>query len=299
MTKSLRIVQRHLDTNLADSEGQHWTCCSEHVSTKPCGGCYTHTPRAQLLAELVQQHRTPKAMGTRDNVREAVALDCEMGTAISGDSELIRVTLIDYFSGAVLVNNFVDPDVPMQHLNTRFSGVSWLDITQAKRQGRCLAGKAGARAAIWRYVGPDTIVVGYGANNDLRALRWIHELMVDSFVLEYRYKKEKKGVEDEDGNVGGDEDEDKEEDALQTAMGKFAVSGIEMANNDTTTTTQKGKKSTPGRLSLKTLAKERLGRSIQMAGNKGHDSLEDAIAARDLVHWTITHVDRVCFKGSN
>jgi hypothetical protein len=42
-----------------------------------------------------------------------------------------------------------------------------------------------------------------------------------------------------------------------------------------------------GNLSLKTLALTKLGREIQNAGKAGHDSFEDALAARDLVHWHI------------
>ena len=33
----------------------------------------------------------------------------------------------------------------------------------------------------------------------------------------------------------------------------------------------------------------RLGRQTQNVGNKGHDSLEDAMAARDLVYWHIVN----------
>jgi RNA exonuclease 1 len=118
------------------------------------------------------------------DVRIAVALDCEMGTAASGDPELIRVTLIDYFSEEVLVDNLVDPDVRMQHLNTRYSGVSWADLKNARIKGVCLSGKAGARRAIWKYVGIDTIVVGHGLSNDMRSLRWIHTAVVDSLLVE-------------------------------------------------------------------------------------------------------------------
>jgi len=39
-----------------------------------------------------------------------------------------------------------------------------------------------------------------------------------------------------------------------------------------------------GALSLKALTMVRWGREIQTAGNRGHDSLEDAIVARDLAH---------------
>jgi RNA exonuclease 1 len=253
------------------------------------------------LAELIKQHQyhfTPDDIEVRD-VHAAVAIDCEMGTAMSGDSELIQVTLIDYFSGAVLINNFVQPDVPMQHLNTRFSGVSWLDINEAKKQGTCLAGKAGARAAIWKYVGLDTIVVGHGASNDLRALRWIHGLVVDSFVLEYCYLKEKEGSEDEEKKASGKEEEGRARDILRTSMETLSLSEIKLPGNNTTTTPQKRTRSTPGRLSLKTLSKQHMGRDIQMAGNKGHDSLEDAIAAKDLVHWSIMHADRMSYHSTN
>jgi RNA exonuclease 1 len=93
-----------------------------------------------------------------------------METAASGDPELIRVTLVDYFSKEILIDNLVQPDVPMQHLSTRYSGVSWPDLKEARRKGTCLSGRAGALLAVWRYVGIDTIVVGHGVTNGLRAL---------------------------------------------------------------------------------------------------------------------------------
>ena len=130
----------------------------------------------------------------RDSIRVAVALDCEMGTAASGDPELIRVTMVDYFSGEILVDNLVQPDVSMRHLNTRYSGVSWPDLKEARRKGTCLSGKAGARQAVWKYVGNDTIIVGHGVSNDLRALRWTHTLVVDSLIKESNRSKIGKAV---------------------------------------------------------------------------------------------------------
>jgi RNA exonuclease 1 len=225
-----------------------------------------------------------------------------MGTAASGDSELIRVTLIDYFSAEVLVNNIVQPDVPMQHLNTRFSGVSWADVRQAKKQGNCLRGTAGARKALWKYVGPDTIVVGHGASNDLRALRWIHELVVDSFVTEFGCLKGKE-VENKDEKIVKAKEERQATDRITDLMKEDLLPGDDRPEGTPAVdmfgkisdrdehgkaeNPQKKKSSGPGNLSLKTLVKKRLGRDIQMGGRRGHDSLEDAIAARDLVNWII------------
>jgi RNA exonuclease 1 len=219
-------------------------------------------------------------------------MDCEMGTALSGDSELIRVTVIDYFSGAVLVNNMVEPDVPMSHLNTRFSGVSWADIRNAKKQGTCLAGKASARSAVWNYVGPETIVIGHGVSNDLRALRWIHTLILDSFVMESSHTK----IHENDASktIDGEVKEDNGSDDLIARMERSTVSGLQVTAEATTTPGQKKRRGSPGRLSLKTLVNKYLDVDIQTAGKKGHDSLEDAVAARNLVHWMITESKRTC-----
>jgi RNA exonuclease 1 len=72
----------------------------------------------------------------------AVAIDCEMGTARNGDSELIRLSAIDYLTGKVLINNLVKPDQPMLHLNTKWSGVYWDQMNEAIREKTTLKGKA-------------------------------------------------------------------------------------------------------------------------------------------------------------
>jgi RNA exonuclease 1 len=85
-------------------------------------------------------HATPSATEYSDT-RQAVAIDCEIGTVASGDSELIRVTLIDYFSSAVLVDSLVYPDVEMSHYSTRFLGVTKKEIEMARAKGTCFRGR--------------------------------------------------------------------------------------------------------------------------------------------------------------
>jgi RNA exonuclease 1 len=196
-----------------------------------------------------------------------------MGTATNGDSELIRLTLVDYFSEEILVDNIVLPDVPMQHLNTKYSGVTWADIRKAQRKKTGLDGKPGARQAFWKYVGPDTIVVGHGVQNDLRSLRLIHKHIVDSFLTEYARVKAKEA-----------EEETRRLDMI--AQGLLKPEDEELAEKSKDAGEDKQRKKKGGAMSLKTLAKKYLDRDIQK-GSKGHDSLEDAIAARDIVHYNI------------
>ncbi|KAH7169738.1 ribonuclease H-like domain-containing protein [Fusarium flagelliforme] len=212
-----------------------WTCCGEHVVGPPCKQEEDHQPEKCTLKEIStrwQYSGTP--LSTTKDAREVVVIDCEMGTAASGDCELIRLTLIDYFSNHVLIDKLVWPDVPMSHLNTKWSGVTWKLMREARNGKRCIFGRKNARALIWKFVSSETIVIGHGANSDLTSLRWIHPRVIDTLIVE--------------GN-----------------------------NYDKTTG-----------LSLKKLAEKRLQRVIQQG--KGHDSLEDAIATRDLLHWSVARM---------
>ncbi|KAH7082023.1 hypothetical protein FB567DRAFT_530457 [Paraphoma chrysanthemicola] len=217
-----------------------------------------------------------------------------MGTAISGDSEPIRITLIDYFSGEILLNNIIVPDVRMHHLNTKYSGVSWDDMNKAKRQRTCLWGNAGTREALWTHIGPETIVVGHGANNDLRALRWTHGSVVDSLIIESSRAKhaeyEKVAAEKERVDAAS-VDLRRDEGGIQLTSCSTIATAIAKSSDENTRKVAVVRK--PGQLSLKTLTKLRLGRDIQTSGRKGHDSLEDAVAARDLVHWNIMNPNEV------
>ncbi|EGE80296.1 RNA exonuclease [Blastomyces dermatitidis ATCC 18188] len=311
-------------------QGKIWSCCRQPMSADPCSGAEQHIARYYLPGEiqrLWQFHPTPRTPNmSSPDTRAAVAIDCEMGQAASGDSELIRVTLIDYFSSAVLIDSLVYPTVKMEHYRTRFSGVSRRDMETAMKEGSCIMGRDMARFTVWRYVGPQTVVVGHSAHNDLESLRWIHSKVIDTHIIESLLEKEKKceskkegDKPEEDGKEtaekdeatplteesGGNEheaehqlDEDEESNANTSSKGpkKSPNSGARPDES----APDKGKQGPPkkrnkgsGKLSLKTLARERLGRDIQNAGNKGHDSLEDALAARDLVHWHIVNRGRV------
>ncbi|KIW20262.1 hypothetical protein PV08_00837 [Exophiala spinifera] len=230
-----------------------FTCCGKHVSQPGCVHSRDHTlpPSNEPFNRQYWQHyptpRLDQAMTPRSRNRRgqlvmqpysihrlnpftAIALDCEMGVSFFGESELIRVTAVDFFSGNILVDNLVQPEVPMLHYNTRYSGVTRGDIQEAIRRGTCIFGKDRAREMLWRYVGPDTIVIVHGGRGDLSELRWLHGHIVDSFILE-------------------------------------SMTGAEV----------KGGKS------LKNLCKVKLGIDVQRKGRLGHDSLEDAMACRELV----------------
>ncbi|EAA27108.2 hypothetical protein GE21DRAFT_9570 [Neurospora crassa] len=225
--------------------------------------------------------------------RPAVAIDCEMGVSSDFESELIRLSLIDYFSGQVLIDRLVRPNVPMQHMNTRYSGVTRQDLQNAIRNGTCIiGGLEEARKEVWKFVGPQTVVIGHSVRNDLSALRWIHNRCVDSLVVEEGVRKKIKAKEEEEEKEKEKvREKQKEERLLEISLHcgpGMAEETRRMMEEEEIKEKEKMKKMRGKRgedgMSLKALTKKKLGRVIQDAGKKGHDSVEDAVAARDLIH---------------
>jgi RNA exonuclease 1 len=271
----------------------HTTCLrtNQASSTDSVRNADLPATRKKLTHFILDQFQfTPPLEPGQDRpIRAAVAIDCEMGTAISGDSELIRISAIDYYTGEVLINNLVEADQKLAHLNTKYSGVTWSEMNKALRQGTCLAGKAGARAALWRFVGPQTIIMGHAVSNDLRALRICHPCIVDSFLVEYKIVQAKKDIEKAETIVAA-----KEAEELKARMIELYGDSLEK-DPEVIKAPVASRKKTPkgtGDCALKTLMKKYLDTDVQMQGNKGHDSMEDAIAARDLIYWMVCNPER-------
>jgi DNA polymerase III epsilon subunit-like protein len=232
-----------------------------------------------------------------------------MGVAVDMESELIRVTVIDYFTGEKLIDSLVFPDIEIKHFNTRFSGVTPNQMRVSRKKGQCFMGGAAARAAVFKFVGPSTIVVGHSVGNDLGSLRWIHHRVVDTHTLESaRRKKEEAEKEKERAMKKAEEEKEK---ALKGAEEKSSETENPLASIGSNANDKKGEYSTgqpaphlqgnangknkpkvkyhPDGASLKALTMKYLGRDIQTGGKAGHDSFEDALATRDLLHFFITN----------
>ncbi|KAL2012096.1 hypothetical protein VTN00DRAFT_4814 [Thermoascus crustaceus] len=263
-----------------------YTCCANKLWQPGCTFAEHHVCEDYAPGELEAQwmlHKTPQHQNSKSKTknkhpppspRKAIALDSEMGTSAHGESELIRLTAVDYFTGETLIDSLVYPSVPMRHFNTRYSGVTRGMIEAARRKRTCLMGRDAARQQLWRFVGPETIVVVHGGNNDFLALRWIHTRVVDTFLVEGVWKKREREKE-EQKEKEQQQEQGEEEGRKEKEEKKKRPDG----------------KGEGGGRSLKSLADVRLGWKIQ-CGRNGHDSLEDALACRALVDWYVGDLGR-------
>ncbi|KAJ9234788.1 hypothetical protein DTO169E5_6501 [Paecilomyces variotii] len=226
-------------------------CCNETVGTSAgCTKAEYHVfkiSEVKRLASILQFEETPPQPDK--GPLPPVCFDCEMGYTTLG-LELIRLTAVSWPEGKELVDVLVRPMGEILDLNSRFSGVRPEHYANAIPYGtsppeqhdvgsedgetketplQVVDSPAAARALLFKFLQPETPLIGHAIDNDLNACRIIHPTIIDTVML-YPHPR-----------------------------------GL------------------PMRMSLKVLCKRYLDRDIQTAGDKGHDSKEDARATGDLV----------------
>ncbi|KAJ5319888.1 hypothetical protein PENANT_c026G06424 [Penicillium antarcticum] len=126
---------------------------------------------------------TPAAVSSEAPRKSAVVLDCEMVQVADGLREVAYITAIDFLTGDVLLDHYVQPDKKVVSWDTRYSGVTCDAMKKAVRKGQAIMGWRRARQHLWKFVGPETVLIGHSLNNDLDVLGIVHPKIVDSSIL--------------------------------------------------------------------------------------------------------------------
>lgn len=202
----------------------------------------SHSRSSTLLSKCRQTKKfaTANVLETpvhnpRASKKSAVALDCEMVRIGHNVSELARLSVIDYLTEEILLDDLVLPVHTVTDWRTEWSDITAEVMNHAVASGTALKGSVEARSRLFELIDERTVVVGHALQFDLAALGIHHENVVDSAFLA------KKAV----------------------GMGARKEWG------------------------LKTLCQELLGLTVQNHDKEGHDSVEDALAAREVVLWCL------------
>jgi DNA polymerase III epsilon subunit-like protein len=115
--------------------------------------------------------------------RRAIVIDCEMVQVEEGRRELAFLTAIDFLTGEVLIDNYVQPKTKVVNWDSRFSGVTPSAMNKAVKKGTALKGWEGARERLWQFMNSETVLIGHSLNNDLDVLGVIHWNIVDSAIF--------------------------------------------------------------------------------------------------------------------
>jgi hypothetical protein len=140
-------------------------------------------PPKQLSIKRGLFREVPRFAANNASKRRAIVLDCEMVQVEEGRRELAFLTAIDFLTGEVLIDNYVQPNAKVVNWDSRFSGVTPSAMNKAVRQGTALTGWQGARSRLWEFMDSETILIGHSLNNDLDVLGMFHWNIFDSSIF--------------------------------------------------------------------------------------------------------------------
>lgn len=248
-----------------------WSCCGKDMTSEPCAHAKSHVFKVQdhnRLASIMQfkETQTPGP----EVPQNAVAFDCEMGYTSVG-LELIRLTATSWPSGAELVDVLVRPIGEVIDLNSRFSGVwpeDWLNAVpydEPKKDG-AKDDKAGTIAPAAKKRKTEE-----GQTEEVPAKEPLKMVASPQRARELLFEH----LTTTTPLIGH---------ALDNDLNSVRICHPAIVD---TVILFPANRPLPIRMGLKVLAKKHLGMDIQMGGERGHDSKEDANAAGELVRFKL------------
>ncbi|KAL6616927.1 hypothetical protein U3516DRAFT_826623 [Neocallimastix sp. 'constans'] len=152
-----------------------YSCCDGGVGSEGCtkGPHVWKCETFDGLQDDIPFTRLPEHDPTNKKLLKVVALDCEMSYT-TGGLELTRITVIDW-KGNTVIDELCKPHNCIIDLNTRYSGIKELSTATLDLDG--------VKAKMAEIMSRDTIIIGQGLENDLNALRLIHDKVIDTVLL--------------------------------------------------------------------------------------------------------------------
>ncbi|XP_062455943.1 RNA exonuclease 1 homolog [Rhea pennata] len=165
---------RVLEQKVPGGLEKRYSCCEGIIGSAGCqvAKLHVHDGRRENLDGFMKTFiKSPPFDGNYG----VYALDCEMCYTTQG-LELTRVTVVDS-KLQVVYDSFVKPDGEVIDYNMRFSGVTEDDLKNTTTSLRDV------QAVLLNLFSADTILIGHSLENDLFALKLIHDTVVDTSVM--------------------------------------------------------------------------------------------------------------------
>lgn len=162
-----------------------YDCCGaeQGSDSEPCKTCDHHVFMWQNAEErhaALPYHNTKDLFDADSYVlSKCLGIDCEMGYTTRG-FELLRISAVDFMTGRDVFDVLVKPKGIVIDLNTRYSGVAKIEPHAVSFEK--------LMEVLGKHMNSNTILVGHGLENDMNAMRLIHEKIVDTAILYPKFK---------------------------------------------------------------------------------------------------------------
>ncbi|KAJ1967615.1 hypothetical protein IWQ62_001747 [Dispira parvispora] len=147
------------------------------------GGYYTSKPHVEAaLGDSTGWVETEAVGADIEKMRRAkyqtfkiLAMDCEMCLTKAGN-ELTRISVVD-LKGNTIMDELVVPDNPILDYVTRYSGITPQMLAEVTTK------LSDVQQRLLDLIDDSTILLGHSLENDLKALKLIHPLVIDTSVM--------------------------------------------------------------------------------------------------------------------
>ena len=157
-------------------DGQ-WTCClTGFKNFEGCERASNHVWCGQK-DQTQNNYTCTKVRSKNQKIKgiNAYTLDCEMIYTIKG-LELSKVTVLDLY-GCVVYESHVVPESRIIDYNTRFSGITAKNLCGVRTTLKDV------QHDLLKLIYADTVLIGHGLENDLKALKISHFNVIDTAIL--------------------------------------------------------------------------------------------------------------------
>lgn len=141
------------------------------------------TYRSRRCKHRFEQVRPPPRRRASQPKRAVVAINTDAVSIDGNLSEVVRVCAVDVLTNEVLVDLWVQPYATVRAWRTKWSRATPAALKAARQQGKLVRGWNRARAAVWKFVDRETILVGHSLHASLEVLRLQHERCVDTLIM--------------------------------------------------------------------------------------------------------------------
>lgn len=152
-----------------------YSCCQGDSTSDGCCVAKHHVSDTMSMDNMKGFVSTLRKSTPADGNCGIYALDCEMSYTTEGP-ELTRITVVSADCQTVY-ESLVKPDNPIVDYNTRFSGITEEDLKNVRTTIRDV------QAVLLSKFSNKTILIGHSFDSDLRALRMVHDTVIDTSVV--------------------------------------------------------------------------------------------------------------------
>ncbi|CAR27776.1 hypothetical protein ZYGR_0N02620 [Zygosaccharomyces rouxii] len=216
-----------------ESKIHQYPCCGETTDSSSflrlgCQNRDHHVFREQTYEGMssISEFKDTRHVEGPENV---LALDCEMAYTSLG-YEMIRLTIVDFFTSKTLFDEIVRPIGQVIDLNSQFSGVHEIKESESLSYEECMQ-----KVLTESLINKNSILIGHGLENDVNVMRIFHRKIIDTAILysNGRFKTSLKNLAFENVNRKIQSGEhDSSEDAIATMDVVKSKIGIPIAQKE-------------------------------------------------------------------